>query len=39
LCGKAEKDQLESIDEVTCGRVFDAHKGLALAFKEIRGYQ
>jgi Ca-activated chloride channel family protein len=39
LFGKAERDQLEVISDLTGGRVFDAHKGLALAFKEIRGYQ
>jgi Ca-activated chloride channel family protein len=39
LFGNAEKDQLEVIAQVTGGRVFDARKGLAVAFKEIRGYQ
>lgn len=39
LFGAAEKEQLEVISQLTGGRVFDARKGLATAFKEIRGYQ
>jgi Ca-activated chloride channel homolog len=39
LFGRAEKTQLERIAELTGGRVFDARKSLAVAFKEIRGYQ
>jgi len=39
LFGQAEKAQLEQIANLTGGRVFDARKSLAVAFKEIRGYQ
>jgi Ca-activated chloride channel family protein len=39
LFGNAEKAQLEHIAQATGGRVFDARNSLAVAFKEIRGYQ
>jgi Ca-activated chloride channel family protein len=39
LFGQAEKAQLDHIAQLTGGRVFDARKSLAVAFKEIRGYQ
>ena len=39
LFGDADKSQLEHLAQATGGRVFDARKSLAGAFKEIRGYQ
>ena len=39
LFGAAERSQLDHIAQLTGGRVFDARKNLAGAFKEIRGYQ
>ena len=39
LFGDAEKSQLDHLAQATGGRVFDARKSLAGAFKEIRGYQ
>jgi Ca-activated chloride channel family protein len=40
LFGEANPKELQSIADVTGGKVFDARSaGLASVFKEIRGYQ